>query len=230
MFAYDNPALVTDQSAVMRYAGIPSSVMPNTTVPSLPASIPQDLDISTLSPIPALTPPNATRSTTLFVTFEVDSSSNFRAFFNSSSWMPEMNGNATVLQTAEAAVMGNSWSGNDQLIVTNDGIEVFDLVINNQDDGDHPYVYPSLPCLASLPPTHLTPPLLSSPPGAPSHSFHLHGHTPYLLGTGAGNYLPSVSSSTLETQNPMRRDVFVVPAYSWGVVRFVTDNPGLWAM
>lgn len=28
----------------------------------------------------------------------------------------------------------------------------------------------------------------------------------------------------------MRRDVFVVPAYGWIIVRIVLDNPGIWAL
>lgn len=28
----------------------------------------------------------------------------------------------------------------------------------------------------------------------------------------------------------MRRDVFIIPTYSWAVIRFVTDNSGLWAL
>ena len=47
------------------------------------------------------------------------------------------------------------------------------------------------------------------------------------MGTGAGNFQGHVN---LSHANPMRRDTFVIPAYTWAVVRFVTDNPGLWAL
>jgi iron transport multicopper oxidase len=213
MFNYDNPALVTEQNAVMRYAGIPETIMPNDTAPALDG-VTQDLDTTLLVPVVPITPPAPTRTETVFVTFEVTAQGSWGAFFNGSGWTPETNGNATVFQTAEATIMDTSFSFDSQYILTNDNIEVFDLIINksvsltcftckpilihfyhSQDDGDHP--------------------------------FHLHGHTPWLLGTGDGNYQ---GQANLTQTNPMRRDTFVIPAYSWGAVRFVTDNPGLWAL
>jgi len=195
MFNYDNPALVTDQSAIMRYSGTSPTAMPNpSSASSTSSGIPQDLDTSTLVPAIPLAPPDATRTAVVFVTFEVTAQSMWGAFFNGSAWAPERGGNATVFQVADAGSTGGG-----QFVITNEDVEVFDLIINNQDDGDHP--------------------------------FHLHGHTPWLLGTGEGNYQPGQANLTTQTNtNPMRRDTFVIPAYSWGVVRFVTDNPGLWAL
>jgi len=57
------------------------------------------------------------------------------------------------------------------------------------------------------------------------HPFHLHGHRPWIMGTGAGRYIGQQLNST----NPLRRDTILIPAYSYMVLRFVTDNPGLWA-
>ncbi|CAD6885203.1 unnamed protein product [Tilletia controversa] len=57
----------------------------------------------------------------------------------------------------------------------------------------------------------------------------LHGYAPFLLGTGEGSFIPGKSMDTMQTfVNPMRRDTFVVPAYSWLVIRVVADNPGAW--
>jgi FtsP/CotA-like multicopper oxidase with cupredoxin domain len=70
---------------------------------------------------------------------------------------------------------------------------VLDVIINNLDDGDHP--------------------------------FHLHGHKPFLVGTGAGQY----HGQALGGANPMRRDTFLVPAYTWGAFRVVLDHAGYWA-
>jgi FtsP/CotA-like multicopper oxidase with cupredoxin domain len=84
------------------------------------------------------------------------------------------------------------------------GIETIDLIVNNLDDGDHP--------------------------------LHLHGHTFWIVGSGVGRYIyPESEFSTshpmydLKSDNPMRRDTVVLPAYSFVVLRFITDNPGLWA-
>ncbi|KAF9092414.1 hypothetical protein BGX23_004341 [Mortierella sp. AD031] len=60
-----------------------------------------------------------------------------------------------------------------------------------------------------------------------SHPFHFHGHVLHVLGWGNGNYLPRVSP--LELVNPLRRDTITIPAFGWTVVRFVNDNPGMWA-
>ena len=56
---------------------------------------------------------------------------------------------------------------------------------------------------------------------------HLHGHDMYVLGTGNGDYS---TASTLNFENPTRRDLATMPAGGWMVVAFVTDNPGAWLM
>ncbi|KAF9234957.1 multi-copper oxidase laccase-like protein [Melanogaster broomeanus] len=60
-----------------------------------------------------------------------------------------------------------------------------------------------------------------------SHPFHLHGHVFYILGEGTGTYRTGISPLTLV--NPPRRDTLTIPGYGWIAIRFVTDNPGLWA-
>ena len=61
MFKYNNPALVTEQNAVMRYVGTSDAIMPNDTVPALDG-ITQDLNTSLLVPAIPITPPPATRT------------------------------------------------------------------------------------------------------------------------------------------------------------------------
>ncbi|KWU44544.1 hypothetical protein RHOSPDRAFT_17827 [Rhodotorula sp. JG-1b] len=58
------------------------------------------------------------------------------------------------------------------------------------------------------------------------HPFHLHGHKFWIMGQGQGRY----QEQALQEQNPMRRDTVVFPAYTWTVLRFVADNPGVWIM
>lgn len=62
------------------------------------------------------------------------------------------------------------------------------------------------------------------------HPIHLHGYTPYVLGTGSGRFAPSKLDLSKTFVNPMRRDVWSVPVYGWIAVRIVTDNPGLWLL
>jgi hypothetical protein len=40
------------------------------------------------------------------------------------------------------------------------------------------------------------------------------------MGSGAGRY----SGQELNATSPLRRDTVLIPAYSWTVLRFVTDN------
>lgn len=56
---------------------------------------------------------------------------------------------------------------------------------------------------------------------------HVHGHDLYVLGTGAGVFS---DSSTLNFDNPTRRDVAMLPADGWLVIAFETNNPGAWLM
>ncbi|UKZ91485.1 uncharacterized protein TrAFT101_006462 [Trichoderma asperellum] len=60
-----------------------------------------------------------------------------------------------------------------------------------------------------------------------SHPVHLHGFDFYILAQGTGTYSDSV---TLNTDNPPRRDVAMLPASGYLVLAFETDNPGAWLM
>jgi FtsP/CotA-like multicopper oxidase with cupredoxin domain len=71
---------------------------------------------------------------------------------------------------------------------------VLDIILNNLDDGDHP--------------------------------FHLHGHKPFLVGAGSGQYDGQPLGGGA---NPMRRDTVLVPAYHWAALRVVLDHAGYWA-
>ena len=59
--------------------------------------------------------------------------------------------------------------------------------------------------------------------------FHLHGHTFWILGQGDGLFVPGTSNKTFTLTNPPRRDTLTIPGYGWMAIRFVADNPGLWA-
>ena len=61
------------------------------------------------------------------------------------------------------------------------------------------------------------------------HPFHIHGHDFFVLGTGSGTYSASHFSS-LNFNNPVRRDVATLPASGYLVIAFKTDNPGAWLL
>lgn len=60
------------------------------------------------------------------------------------------------------------------------------------------------------------------------HPIHLHGHDFFVLAQGTGTY--DSSTTTLNLDNPPRRDTAMLPASGYLVVAFETDNPGTWLM
>lgn len=59
------------------------------------------------------------------------------------------------------------------------------------------------------------------------HPIHLHGFDFFVLGSGSGTYS---NSSTLNLDNPPRRDTAMLPSSGYVVLAFETDNPGAWLM
>jgi FtsP/CotA-like multicopper oxidase with cupredoxin domain len=62
------------------------------------------------------------------------------------------------------------------------------------------------------------------------HPMHLHGHDSYVLGASARNAgaFTAADIPSLKTDNPVRRDVAMVPRGGWLVLAFKSDNPGNW--
>lgn len=57
-----------------------------------------------------------------------------------------------------------------------------------------------------------------------SHPMHLHGHNMYVLAAGNGTW----DGTIVNSDNPLRRDVHLLPANGHLVVQFDLDNPGVW--
>ncbi|KAH8093091.1 multicopper oxidase 2A [Cristinia sonorae] len=201
MFTYDVPGQNADIRGVIRYSNAKDSAALPTASDDPGPGIKKldDMDVSKLVPAVKDVPPARTRMYTVKVSLQNTNENHFLAFFNSTSWEP-LSGTSTfmevrkaALQNASYAPLGASLQNPDQLMITEDSIQVVDLLVNNLDDGDHP--------------------------------FHLHGHRPYIMGSGAGRYI----GQKLNEVNPLRRDTILIPAFSWTILRFVTDNPGVWA-
>ncbi|KAK9293192.1 hypothetical protein L1049_021181 [Liquidambar formosana] len=69
--------------------------------------------------------------------------------------------------------------------------------------------------------------------GAEDHPMHVHGHSFYLLGSGAGTnttvyYNETTDSDSLNLADPPLLNTVSVPKYGWAVIRFVANNPGVW--
>ncbi|KAJ7182346.1 multi-copper oxidase [Mycena crocata] len=106
------------------------------------------------------------------------------------------------------------WPG-DQLIASIRSEMVVDFVINNLDDGDHPF-HLYVHHFGLFPPNFCT-----------DLGICRHGYTPWIMGVGRGRF--KAAKNPLNAANPMRRDTFLVPARGWTVLRIVTNNPGYWA-
>ncbi|KAH9960009.1 multicopper oxidase 2A [Russula dissimulans] len=199
MFTYNQPGQNVDIRGVIRYVLFvldptlnPASADPGPGVSGLPGAN----GTTDLVPLLPSLPPNATRSVSMTVSFQSTSDGQFLGFINSTSWEP-LSGQSTLLAVrnnpAGYAPIGAGLGAGDQLLFTEDSIQVVDLRVDNLDDGDHP--------------------------------FHLHGHRPWIMGRGEGRYI----GQELNATSPLARDTILIPAYSWLVLRFITDNPGVWA-
>ncbi|PNS14249.1 Iron transport multicopper oxidase [Sphaceloma murrayae] len=232
-FAEPNPALVADVNAIVRYDD-------HTDVASLPSSRDwgealdlecRDMNTTELTPIEAIAAPgNATAFYYIRSNFEIGAHRLSRGFFNSSSFRPDhrspslyrtLDGlpspsssyayNAsTDFGSRDAFVNAHTFNATRELVIQTSGIQVIDVLIHNFDDGNHP--------------------------------MHLHGYKYFVLASGHGspprrdpfrgpdreNIQPLYDS--LDLSNPLRRDTASVEAYGWILIRFVADNPGMWAL
>jgi len=63
------------------------------------------------------------------------------------------------------------------------------------------------------------------------HPFHLHGHKPMIVARSLNFSDPDLDPPVVEGQaNPIRRDVFQIPAGQSITLRVVADNPGAWLL
>ncbi|KAI0294020.1 Cupredoxin [Multifurca ochricompacta] len=200
MFRYDQPGQNLDIRGVLRYSDGAKTGIPGDTTSTDPgpgvSGVGDVVGTTALTPLIPSPGPNATRAVSVSFSFQSTADGQFLGFMNGTSWSP-LSGTSTLLALHKDptgyAPNGVSIGAVDQLLVTEDSIQVIDVRVDNLDDGEHP--------------------------------FHLHGHRPWIMGVGAGRYI----GQTLNATSPLRRDTIVIPAYSWVVLRFVTDNPGVWA-
>ncbi|KAG0647879.1 Diphenol oxidase 1 [Hyphodiscus hymeniophilus] len=146
-----------------------------------------------------------------------------RGFFNKSTFRPNLqqptlhrtieglsslNETFTSMSTVDG-VNSVSYDLNNDFVIQHSGIKVVDLIIQNFDEGNHP--------------------------------MHLHGHKFWVLGQGHGMF-PGYETLGLKAHgqglsdgqegrldNLIRRDVATAEGFGWLALRFVADNPGVWA-
>jgi len=146
-----------------------------------------------------------------------------RGFFNKSTFRPNLQ-QPTLHRTVEGLRSGNqtftasssingvnsvAYDLKNDFLIQHSGIKVVDLVVQNFDEGNHP--------------------------------MHLHGHKFWVLGQGHGMF-PGYQSLGLQAEGRgvlashedalnglIRRDVATAEGFGWLALRFIADNPGVWA-
>ncbi|CAO2143020.1 unnamed protein product [Urochloa humidicola] len=63
-----------------------------------------------------------------------------------------------------------------------------------------------------------------------NHPIHIHGYDFYILAEGFGNFDAAADTAKFNLDDPPMRNTVAVPVNGWAVIRFVSDNPGVWLM
>jgi FtsP/CotA-like multicopper oxidase with cupredoxin domain len=217
-FAYEEPELQEEVWSVIRY-NIPSN-QPMASDKEMQAIVPQskdwpevvevecrDLNTSMLEPvIPIAAPATVDHFIFLRSSFQIRDWRLSRGYFNDSSF--RINASQPILNTLldsqdqyqddSVGINTGLFDSKHQLVYRTTGTPTIDILIQNFDDGTHP--------------------------------FHLHGYKFWVLAEGHGYPPPTPElHASLNLTNALRRDTAGVEAYGWMLIRFVADNPGVWA-
>ncbi|KAI3401567.1 hypothetical protein diail_10168 [Diaporthe ilicicola] len=174
----------------------------------------------TYKPVPARPAPEfAHHSWHLRVNLEIGDWRLERGFVNKSTFRPQLqsptlhrlvDGLSQANKTFDVeGVNGEAFDTKNELVVSSGGVEVVDLILQNFDEGNHPF--------------HLH--------GAQMFILAAgHGYFPGYQALGLrdeGKGLLDPNNNTI-IANPVRRDVTTIEAFGWTLVRFIADNPGVW--
>ncbi|EKM52895.1 uncharacterized protein PHACADRAFT_186926 [Phanerochaete carnosa HHB-10118-sp] len=193
------PGYSTDLRAIIRYSN--SVDTPTTSSnPGVPNSNLSALNVTDLVPAIPRTLPDATLTYTLDFMIGLTATGGVTASFNNTPWQP-LEGTATLLQVVDAVLNGSSYAPDGPSVQQGNQ---FIITIDSQEVVD----------------------ILLVNTGMGDHPLHLHGYTASILGTGTGNY---TDDAVLNTNNPIYRDISLVPNAGWTKIRFLNDNPGVWA-
>ncbi|KAN0110207.1 multicopper oxidase [Hyaloscypha variabilis] len=182
-------------------------------------------DMNTTSYVPAVfdpPPPTADHSYYLRSNLEIGDWRLERGFFNQSTFRPNLQ-RPTLHRTIEGLSSHNEtfnsmrntdgvnevcYDKKHDFVIQHSGVKVVDIIIQNFDEGNHP--------------------------------MHLHGHKFWVLGQGHGPFpgykalgLKEHGQGILEEgilDNLIRRDVATAEGFGWLALRFIADNPGVWAL
>ncbi|KAI3761340.1 hypothetical protein L1987_51752 [Smallanthus sonchifolius] len=70
---------------------------------------------------------------------------------------------------------------------------------------------------------------MKDPGYSETHPWHLHGHDFWVVGYGNGKFNVSEDPKNYNLVNPIMKNTVPVHPYGWTALRFVANNPGVWA-
>ncbi|KAF2741378.1 hypothetical protein EJ04DRAFT_453785 [Polyplosphaeria fusca] len=212
-FAYDNPELSPEVHAILRYWAPGDSLTPEThDWPEIIDVECRDLNTTSLAPVvPIPAPAHASDTLYLRSNFEIGDWRLSRGFLNASSYRPNLA--SPTLSRVLAGFAANDLNFTYFLSHTH-GLNTAAF------DPARELVYQTTGVQ--------TIDVLVQNMDDGNHPFHLHGYKFWVLAQGHG-YPPRDLMEGLELGNPLRRDTASVEAFGWTLIRFVADNPGVWA-
>lgn len=208
-FAQPNPVLDSLVLGILSYTETTTTPTTLDWDPS-EATVCQDLNSTLLTPSEEISAPPADVLYHFTVSFQIGAYALDRGFFNETTWKP------ATIPTINQAVHGmrnastahlfaadgvSSGFSDSQLVVSVPKGRIVDLLIQNLDDGAHPF--------------HLH-----------GHEFWVMAQSPVPPTTG---YFPWETYDSLNTTNPLRRDTLTIGPFGWALLRFEADHEGLWA-
>ncbi|KAI0705390.1 multicopper oxidase [Earliella scabrosa] len=145
-FTYDNPGVQTEVRGVIRY-GVDDTAMPDVALldnpPSLSDDAPGALDTDDLVPVGGVPAPDSTFSVYLKVSMQYASGpdylSHFYSFINDTAWEPLQGACSLFNHLGSNTSDGSATLADSQLVTTVNERHVVDMIIDNLDDGDHPF-------------------------------------------------------------------------------------------
>ncbi|CAN9168996.1 unnamed protein product [Alternaria alternata] len=216
-FAYEEPELQEEVRGILYYPttdnGTKELVPKSKDWPEIIDVECRDLNTSTLEPVIAIAPPEIDTQYALYLrsSFQIGDWRLSRGYLNDSSF--RTNATSPILNTMlstrtvessvhERILDTDTFDPLHQLIYQTQSTRTITILIQNLDDGNHPF--------------HLH-----------GYKFFVlaqgHGYPPSSL------LEPDYVGSHLNLTNPLRRDTASVEAYGWLLISFVADNPGMWA-
>jgi FtsP/CotA-like multicopper oxidase with cupredoxin domain len=208
---FGNPNLVAHLKGIIHYGSSQSST--NITIPTTEESdqaIEQDCTdmFLPLVPIPAITPNTPDHHFHLKGNFRIGDWRLSRGYFNQSSWRPNLY-SPTLSRFIEGYQEAN---------------ESFTSTVNGANTAAFPVKTELVLQIDGIQTVDVIIQNVNEGP----HPLHLHGYKFFVLARGQG-FFNYGTYDELDVSNPLRRDTAVINGYGWLLLRFVTDNPGLWA-